>query len=206
MNSLQEIGLKTHTDKAFDHYFCTFYEKNLNKNISKLWEIGILNGASLQMWSEYYPNAEITGFDIEDKHSLKLNNNVSVKLLDQGNKEQLKKLANENKNIDIIVDDGSHIIDHQIMTFEILFNSLKSGGQYIIEDLHTSTNLWNNYNYKNNKGTLQYLNDIISNNIPENYPGQIKTHEVIKSIKSINLLSNNFTACGRSITAIITKK
>lgn len=203
---LNEIGLKTNTDKAYCHKFCDFYEQNLNKNISKLWEIGILDGASLQMWSEYYPNAQIIGFDIEDKSLLKLNNNITIKQLDQGNKEQLKKLANENNNIDIIIDDGSHIIEHQIMTFEILFSSLKSNGQFIIEDLHTSTNLWHDYNFKNNKGTLQYLNDIIQNIIPQNYPGQIKTNEIIHKIKNIKIFSNLGTAKGRSITAIITKK
>lgn len=203
---LNEIGIKTNTDKAFCHKFCDFYEQNLNKNISKLWEIGILDGASLQMWSEYYPNAEITGFDIEDKSTLELNNNVCIKLLDQGNKEQLEKIANDNKDIDIIIDDGSHIIQHQIMTFEILFNSLKTNGQYIIEDLHTSTTLWKDYNFKNGKGALQYLNDITQNIVPKNYPGQCKTIEIIDKIKSINIFTNLGTAKGRSITAIITKK
>lgn len=203
---LEELGNKFNTDKAYNHKFCNFYEKFLNKNISKLWEIGIDQGASIKMWSDYYPNAQITGFDILDKSKINFNKNVIVKYLDQGNKEQLEKLANENKDIDIIVDDGSHIINHQIMTFEILFNSLKSGGQYVLEDLHTSTNLYTGYNYKNNKGALQYLNDIIQNNIPENYPGQIKTNEVIKQIKSIQIFSNLGTDKGRSITAIITKK
>lgn len=207
IDTLNRIGLKYNTDKAFLHNFCNFYEQNLNKEVYKLWEIGVLDGASLQMWSEYYPNAEITGFDIEDKSSLKLCNNVNVKLLDQGNKEQLERLANENKDIDIIIDDGSHIINHQIMTFEILFNSLKSGGQYIIEDLHTSTDLHinGNYNYKNKKGTLQYLLDISMAIIPKDYPGQIKTQTIISNIADIKIFTNIRTN-GRSITSIITKK
>ena len=203
---LNKLGMKYHTDKAYCHKFCDFYEQNLNKDISKLWEIGVLDGASLRMWSSYYPLAQITGFDIIDKSSLKFNDNVTVKLLDQGNKEQLEKLANENTDIDIIIDDGSHIIEHQIMTFEILFNSLKSNGQYILEDLHTSTDLFNEFNYSNNKGALQYLNDIIQNIVPNGYPGQCKTEEVIKQIKSINIFTNVGTDKGRSITAIITKK
>lgn len=203
---LQEIGIKYNTDKAHNHKFCDYYEANLNKNILKLWEIGVLDGASIRMWSSYYPLAQITGFDIVDKSSLKFNDNVVFKLLDQGNKEQLEKLSNENSDIDIIVDDGSHIIDHQIMTFEILFKSLKSGGQYVLEDLHTSTNLYKEFNFVNNKGALQYLNDIIQNIVPNGYPGQYKTEEVINQIKSINIFTNVGTDKGRSITAIITKK
>lgn len=202
---LTELGLKCHTDKAYLHNFCDFYEQNLNKNVTKLYEIGVLNGASLQMWSEYYPDAQIIGFDIEDKSMLKLNSNVTVKYLDQSNITQLKDLAANSNNVDIIIDDGSHFIDHQIMTFEILFNSLKTNGQYIIEDLHTSTLLHSGYRFNNNKGTLQYLLDIMQQIQPVNYPGQINTQEVIAHIKNINIFANLGTDKGRSITAIITK-
>ena len=203
---LNDLGIKYNTDKAYRHYFCDYYENNLNKNITELWEIGVLDGASLKMWSDYYPNAKIVGFDIKDKSNLQFNANVEVKHLDQSNIKELTELSKQ-QNIDIIVDDGSHIIDHQIKTFEMLFNCLKSGGQYIIEDLHTSTNLYLNkfdFNFKNNKGTLQYLNDIIANIIPKNYPGQIKTEDIIKNIKQIQIMCNLTTKNKRSITAIIT--
>lgn len=203
---LHDLGIKYHTDKAYLHNFCNDYEKLLRKDIKTLWEIGILDGASLRMWSEYYPNAKIIGYDIEDKSSLSFNDNVSVKLLDQSNKSQLSELAKQT-DIDIIVDDGSHIIQHQILTFEMLFNCLKSGGQYILEDLHTSTNVHNANDYRiyNNKGALQYLLDIISNNVPANYPGQTNTQQVIDNIDKIQIIGNLTTDNKRSITAIITK-
>lgn len=203
---LHDLGIKYHTDKAYLHNFCNDYEKLLSKDIKTLWEIGILDGASLRMWSEYYPNAKIIGYDIEDKSSLSFNDNVSVKLLDQSNKSQLSELAKQT-DIDIIVDDGSHIIQHQILTFEMLFNCLKSGGQYILEDLHTSTNVHNANDYRiyNNKGALQYLLDIISNNVPVNYPGQTNTQQVIDNIDKIQIIGNLTTDNKRSITAIITK-
>lgn len=203
---LHDLGIKYHTDKAYLHNFCNDYEKLLRKDIKTLWEIGILDGASLRMWSEYYPNAKIIGYDIEDKSSLSFNDNVSVKLLDQSNKSQLSELAKQT-DIDIIVDDGSHIIQHQILTFEMLFNCLKSGGQYVLEDLHTSTNVHNANDYRiyNNKGALQYLLDIISNNVPVNYPGQTNTQQVIDNIDKIQIIGNLTTDNKRSITAIITK-
>lgn len=202
---LSEIAEKYNTDKFYLHNFCDFYEKNLPKEVSKLWEIGILDGASLRMWSEYYPNAKITGFDIENKTNLEFNDKIETVILDQGNINQLAELS-KIKNIDIIVDDGSHIINHQIMTFEMLFNSLKSGGKYIIEDLHTSTNMFSTYEFKNNKGALQYLNDISQNIIPEGYPGQIQTKNIIENIKNIQIFTNVGTDKGRSITSIIEHK
>lgn len=203
---LHDLGIKYHTDKAYLHNFCNDYEKLLRKDVKTLWEIGILDGASLRMWSEYYPNAKIIGYDIEDKSSLSFNDNVSVKLLDQSNKSQLSELAKQT-DIDIIVDDGSHITQHQILTFEMLFNCLKSGGQYVLEDLHTSTNVHNANDYKfyNNKGALQYLLDIISNNVPVNYPGQTNTQQVIDCIDKIQIIGNLTADNKRSITAIITK-
>lgn len=203
---LHDLGIKYHTDKAYLHNFCNDYEKLLLKDVKTLWEIGILDGASLRMWSEYYPNAKIIGYDIEDKSSLSFNDNVSVKLLDQSNKSQLSELAKQT-DIDIIVDDGSHITQHQILTFEMLFNCLKSGGQYVLEDLHTSTNVHNanDYRFYNNKGALQYLLDIISNNVPVNYPGQTNTQQIIDSIDKIQIIGNLTTDNKRSITAIITK-
>lgn len=202
---LNELGIKYNTDKAYLHDFCNSYEKELNKNIKELWEIGVLDGASLRMWSDYYPEAKIVGYDLNNKSHLTFNSNVEVKLLDQENIEQLSKLTT-NKNVDIIVDDGSHIIEHQIKSFEMLFDCLKSGGQYVLEDLHTSTNVHdaNEYVFHNNKGALQYLNDIISNITPVGYPGQINTEEVIKNIKQIQIIANTKTNNKRSITAIIT--
>jgi len=40
--------------------------------------------------------------------------------------------------IDILLDDGSHITNHQINTFNILYKNIKKGGFYIIEDLTNS--------------------------------------------------------------------
>ena len=39
---------------------------------------------------------------------------------------------------DIIIDDGSHIEEHQIFTFGVLFPKLKPGGVYIVEDISSS--------------------------------------------------------------------
>lgn len=203
--TLSELGKKYNTDKYYLHNFCDFYERNLKKDIKNLWEIGILDGASLRMWSEYYPKANIVGFDINDKSNLEFNERIKPVILDQSNIYQLVELSKV-KDIDIIIDDGSHIINHQIMTFEILFDSLKSGGQYIIEDLHTSTELWSTYGYENNKGTLQYLNDIITNIVPTGYPGQIRTKQIIDNIADIKIFTNIGTDKGRSITSIIEHK
>ena len=73
--------------------------------------------------------------------------------------------------------------------------------------MHTSTNVHNanDYRFYNNKGALQYLLDIISNNVPVNYPGQTNTQQVIDCIDKIQIIGNLTADNKRSITAIITK-
>lgn len=135
--SLHEIGLKHGTDKATFHGFCDFYEQHLpGRDFSgRLLEIGIMGGCSLRMWSEYYPDAEIVGIDIDDKGYLDLPDNVSVIVGDATDHHVMQPLG----DFDIIVDDGSHLTSDQQMSFLWLFyNQLQPGGVYILEDLHTS--------------------------------------------------------------------
>ena len=50
----------------------------------------------------------------------------------------LEKL--EGKKVELIVDDGSHVPEHQILSFNFLFKNLLSpGSTYIIEDIETSS-------------------------------------------------------------------
>lgn len=149
---LQELGIKHNTDKAFFHEYCDFYEKNLPKRSFKgrLLEIGVMDGASLAMWAEYYPNAEIVGVDIFDKSHVQIPG-VEVLQLDATDTAALEKLG----SFDIIVDDGSHKTADQQASFEHLYlNQLNPKGYYIIEDLHTSFMP----SYVNSKrNTIEYL-------------------------------------------------
>jgi len=50
----------------------------------------------------------------------------------------LKQVIEEIGEVDIILDDGSHIVKHMIFSFNLLFSSVKKGGLYVIEDLRTT--------------------------------------------------------------------
>lgn len=54
---------------------------------------------------------------------------------DCGSREELKRVADNGVQFDIIIDDGSHASYHQQLTLEMLFPTLKPGGLYAIEDL-----------------------------------------------------------------------
>ncbi len=141
-NSLDEIGVKFGTDKSSIHHdYLTFYERYFNKfqkKEIKLLEIGILGGASLATWENYFINAKIIGADI-DKTTLRFSRSrVSIEIIDQSNIEDLVRVGMKHGPFDIIIEDGSHFWEHQITTLKTLFPFVKNNGIYIIEDLRTN--------------------------------------------------------------------
>ncbi len=89
------------------------------------------------MWREFLPLAELHGADInEGCRVLEAECDLNVHILDQSSSEQLRHLAAEVGELDFIVDDGSHVLSHQITSLLALWPSLASGGFYAIEDLH----------------------------------------------------------------------
>lgn len=104
-----------------------------------LLEIGIQNGGSLQMWADCLPQgSKIHGIDINPKCAeLAFQEGISVSIGDASNKPFLNQ-ALANGQFDVIIDDGSHIAEHVVASFEILFPRLKPGGIYVVEDCCTS--------------------------------------------------------------------
>jgi len=102
-------------------------------------EIGVRDGASVDMWNKYFANANsIYGVEIDDTwwESL-LKEHVHYVQGDATEPAILSKFPSEQK-FDIIIDDGSHINEQIIKSFEIFYPRLKSGGVYVIEDLYNS--------------------------------------------------------------------
>jgi 23S rRNA U2552 (ribose-2'-O)-methylase RlmE/FtsJ len=110
---LHELGLLYGADKATHHGFCDFYEKHLPTRINRLLEVGVMDGASLRMWRDYYPQAEIVGVDI------RACNPVEGCTVLQGDATDPVFLATLGR-FDVIVDDGSHMTADQQATFDSL--------------------------------------------------------------------------------------
>ncbi len=88
--------------------------------------------------NEYFPNAIICGADYQEFPHLN-KDRMKTFICDQLKNDSMENLVKEIGNdFDIIIDDGGHNTIAQQTTFGILFPCLKSGGYYIIEDLHTS--------------------------------------------------------------------
>jgi hypothetical protein len=207
MDRLTEIGIKYNTDKATGHGFTQFYSKYLEGYINPaILEIGIYEGASLKMWEEFYGYPLIVGVDIEDKKQFE-NSNIKTLVADQGKPEQLLKCLDICSEYDIIIDDGSHIIWHQISTLANMFPYLKSGGTYILEDLHTSF-IHGQYNQNGDLLTaydfLYRIGDRLEVETPYATPEQIQyLKDNVQTVEIFQLNGNDYM---HSITSAITKR
>ena len=144
MKTLREI-YKNHSGKVSDKWdiYLDTYEQKLSvlkKSPIKLFEIGVLNGGSLQIFSQYFENAElILGCDI-DKNCQKLKyteNNIKL-IVGDVNSDEISNQIIKNGDFDIIIDDGSHTSKDIVTSFCKYFKHLKYDGIYIVEDLHAS--------------------------------------------------------------------
>ena len=151
---LNTLGNKYKTDKADDAHayknltYLDIYEKymgNKRFDVKVFVEIGVRDGASVRMWKEFFPNATIYGIDIDPRCIQFAEDRIKIIIGNQNDKNFLNELAKKfGKNIDILLDDGSHITKHQIHTFEILYPCIKKNGLFIIEDLANSYEEWGN--------------------------------------------------------------
>jgi ubiquinone/menaquinone biosynthesis C-methylase UbiE len=215
-NDLTEIANKYRTDKHYEHnYFGLVYSElftPISKEINKFVEIGIGEGGSITLWRDYFSNATIYGLDINTNIPLKDNTRIELKQLNQSDTNQLEQfcLEHPDNDIDVILDDGSHKMHDQQITFAKFFKLLKPGGIYVIEDLHTSLEVvmpekfWCAWGDPNKTITLNMLNAFIdTGKIESDYLTEEEKEYLNNNIQSIKIYQSR---PDWSITSVIVKK
>ena len=112
-----------------NYYHYKFDQIRLNK--LNILEIGVSTGLSLEMWSEYFPNSNIIGVELDNINYKPSNDRIKLIIGDGTDSKTFQNI----KDLDIVIDDGSHIFTDQIFSYAILYDRLKKGGVYIIEDV-----------------------------------------------------------------------
>ena len=151
----------------YERYFSRFKGRDIN-----LLEIGVQNGGSTKMWEYYFkkinPNFKINIFGIDIDNRVKSlgieNENIKLFVGSQSDRDFLRKLKSEIPKIDILIDDGGHRMEEQIITFEEMYPHIKDDGIYWCEDCHTSY-CWRLsggcYGYKNPNSYIEYMKNLI---------------------------------------------
>lgn len=159
-NDLSKLARLYGTDK-FEHgyteIYSIYFEKVKNKKL-RILEIGIgggentkFGGNSLKMWANYFPKSEILGIDIYDKSLIDYRRIKTY----QGSQSD-EKFLSQFDNLDIIIDDGSHINKDIIISFELLFPKLNVGGYYCVEDTQVSGSM--EFTINDYLDTVSYFN------------------------------------------------
>lgn len=193
------------------HRFTGVYElflRPVKHEVGKVLEIGVLRGASLRMWNDYFPNAVIHGIDIEDTSS---NDTETIRthIADQASREQLRAVLDvAGSDFDLILDDGGHTMEQQQVSFGYLFENVTPGGYYIIEDVQTS--IYGIYQdrfgaTKTGEGTTLAMIDhfIRTGEIESEFMTAEERADLTKNVEYASLLSRDN---GRGITCIFKKK
>jgi hypothetical protein len=144
MKTLEEISLGYKSDKgAIYHNYLEIYEKYFSKyrdSLENFLEIGLWEGESIRMWRDYFSVGNLVGVDILDLSHIELKDTV-ILLGDQSVRADLESIVEKSySEFDIIIDDGGHMMHQQQITLGTMFKYLKSGGVFVIEDLHTCGN------------------------------------------------------------------
>jgi hypothetical protein len=125
------------------HYF-DIYHRHFNRFVGRkvhVLEIGIYSGGSLLMWKEYFgENAKIYGVDIHESCRAFEDERTKVFIGDQADRSFWAEVRKTAPLIDIVIDDGGHLPEQQLVTLEELLPHVRPGGVYFCEDIHDNFN------------------------------------------------------------------
>ncbi len=207
------------TDKHHEHdFFNLIYNdlfKSLRNEVKKFVEVGIYDGESIRLWRDYFINAEIYGLDInpenaDNKLGSTNRDRLTLIKMDQSNVDEIESFSSSHNDIDVILDDGSHRMYDQQITLAKMFKSLKSGGIFIIEDLHTSLEApmpekaWCGWGDPDKTITLDMLKEFQTNGkIVSDYMTEEEMDYLNNNIESVEIYQSK---PDWSITSVIKKK
>jgi len=204
-------GLQTYAGQTIYHdYTPVYYElfKDRRDTVERLLEVGIWEGASHRMWAEFFPDAVIFGLDNfsglfhkykqenpsltnddviiklnELKNSLE-NDGIIVYVGDQTDRNLLKNIGYDGK-YDIIIDDGGHHSVQVQVSFDILWDFVKPGGYYIVEDLAVCFMREFREHDDPRSSSLEFIKSLANNEPFSYYIEQEKLNRIHSEIASI---------------------
>jgi hypothetical protein len=147
-------------------------------------EIGVFNGGSLFMWRDYFgPEVRIIGIDLNPTAKTWEKDGFEIYIGNQADPEFWKNFFAAVGDVDIILDDGGHTNEHQIVTVHHCIPHIKDHGLMIVEDTHTS--YFKNYGNPSKYSFMNYakmLIDSINSRFPEVHASNNSLNQAVFSI------------------------
>jgi hypothetical protein len=136
-NLLEELGAKYLPTKRIHNYLPYYWMhfRDIRLEVRKVLEIGVQTDRSIRMWEEFFPNATIYGLDIDPACERLAGGRCEIFTGDQSDRVCLNRIVEQAGGyFDIVIDDGSHRVEHQLASFDFLFPRLSDHGIYVVED------------------------------------------------------------------------
>jgi hypothetical protein len=168
--NLEEIVDNSRTDKNTIHSYLPLYQNlliNKRESAKNVLEVGILQGGSIKLWSDFFTNATIYGLDIMNSNNVweGIKNNEKIILYTStdayNNDFFINHFLNKNIRCDFMLDDGPHSLESMIQFIKLYSQIMTDDGILIIEDVQS----WN-------------WIDILKNEVPENLKQFIKIYDL----------------------------
>ena len=126
--------------RKYDTYF-EVYERVLGRYAGQgatIVEVGVGDGGSILMWKKYFRDARVIGVDIDPGARDLTRFGIEIHVGDQGSDEFWEGFYASVGPIDVLLDDGGHYQEQQIVTVAHALRNLRDGGVVFVEDVHTS--------------------------------------------------------------------
>jgi hypothetical protein len=136
-NPLELLGEKYKPTKVKHNYLPYYWMhlRDIHRDAKHVLEVGVQTDHSIRMWEEFFPNATIYGLDIDPACKQFEGGRRKIYIGDQGDPAFLRDvIAKIGAPLDVVIDDGSHRPEHQLVTFDHLFPAMSSHGVYAVED------------------------------------------------------------------------
>lgn len=150
-----------HYFEIYERHFRPIYSEKFYQPVVIL-EIGIHKGGSLEMWRKYFgPYCQIIAIDINPLCKRFETENTKIFIGDQEDREFWRRLKSHIPKVDILIDDGGHMMNQLKVTFEEMYDWVAEGGVYLVEDLHTC--YWPAYEggYRRESSFIEYCKGLI---------------------------------------------
>jgi len=198
------------TDKVTTHNYQYMYEKHLQPMRDrplKMLEIGLgCNmdygpGHSYKTWLEFFPNVDMYYIEYDAACVEKWAANITDAKVFTGDQSDTVFLhdfiAQSGGGFDIIVDDGGHTMQQQIVSLNTLFDIVLPGGIYFCEDLATSYDP--GYGATAGQKTMMQMIGELLHDLNKNLGGAPPmTNDISREMRSIE--------CGEEICAFFKKE
>jgi len=134
---LSQLGAK-YLPSKLNHNYLPYYWlhlRDIRYPAERILEIGLQTDHSIRMWEEFFPRATLYGMDIDPACKQFEGGRRRVFIGDQSDPTFLRSVVAQTGPLDVVIDDGSHKVEHQLTTFEYLFPTMSDHGIDVVEDV-----------------------------------------------------------------------